>query len=384
MYPDLSYILHALIGTQPDNAFSIIKSFGLFLGFSFLASGYLLYLELKRKEKSGQIVGRMENIIVYKPIDWQEIGIQTFVNFIFGFKLGLIVSDFAAFKTSPEKAIFSLDGNWFWGLGFAVLTAGYWIYKMNQQKDKEIQRKDVFISPQSRLFDITGIAALTGIIGSKLFSILENLGDFFRDPIGTFFSGSGLTIYGGLILAFIIVFRYVKSKGLHPIHMMDAIAPTLMIGYCVGRMGCHISGDGDWGIVNEMAKPGWFLLPDSWWAFSYPHNVIEEGVKIEGCTWHYCTELIPKVFPTPLYESILALLITGILWFLRTRIPYAGVLFFIYALLNGIERFFIEMIRVNPRYNILGMNPSMSQGIALLLIFTGIIGIVIFWRKKIQ
>ena len=384
MYPDLSYILHALIGTQPDNAFSIIKSFGLFLGFSFLASGYLLYLELKRKEKSGQIVGRMENIIVYKPIDWQEIGIQTFVNFIFGFKLGLIVSDFAAFKTSPEKTIFSLDGNWFWGLGFAVLTAGYWIYKMNQQKDKEIQRKDVFISPQSRLFDITGIAALTGIIGSKLFSILENLGDFFRDPIGTFFSGSGLTIYGGLILAFIIVFRYVKSKGLHPIHMMDAIAPTLMIGYCVGRMGCHISGDGDWGIVNEMAKPGWFLLPDSWWAFSYPHNVIEEGVKIEGCTWHYCTELIPKVFPTPLYESILALLITGILWFLRTRIPYAGVLFFIYALLNGIERFFIEMIRVNPRYNILGMNPSMSQGIALLLIFTGIIGIVIFWRKKIQ
>ena len=229
----------------------------------------------------------------------------------------------------------------FWGLGLAVLTAGYWIYKMNQQKDKEIQRKDVFISPQSRLFDITGIAALTGIIGSKLFSILENLGDFFRDPIGTFFSGSGLTIYGGLILAFIIVFRYVKSKGLHPIHMMDAIAPTLMIGYCVGRMGCHISGDGDWGIVNEMAKPGWFLLPDSWWAFSYPHNVIEEGVKIEGCTWHYCTELIPKVFPTPLYESILALLITGILWFLRTRIPYAGVLFFIYALLNGIERFFI-------------------------------------------
>ena len=105
MYPDLSYILHALIGTQPDNAFSIIKSFGLFLGFSFLASGYLLYLELKRKGKSGQIVGRMENIIVYKPIDWQEIGIQTFVNFIFGFKLGLIVSDFAAFKTSPEKAI---------------------------------------------------------------------------------------------------------------------------------------------------------------------------------------------------------------------------------------------------------------------------------------
>lgn len=384
MYPDLSYILHALIGTQPDNAFSIIKSFGLFLGFSFLASGYLLHLELKRKEKLGQIVGRMENIIVYKPIDWQEIGIQTFVNFIFGFKLGLIVSDFAAFKSSPENAIFSLNGNWFWGLGFAVLTAGYWIYKMNQQKDKEIQRKDVFITPQSRLFDITGIAALTGIIGSKLFSILENLGDFFRDPIGTFFSGSGLTIYGGLILAFIIVFRYVKSKGLHPIHMMDAIAPTLMIGYCVGRMGCHISGDGDWGIVNEMAKPGWFLLPDSWWAFSYPHNVIEEGVKIEGCTWHYCTELIPKVFPTPLYESILALLITGILWFLRTRIPYAGVLFFIYALLNGIERFFIEMIRVNPRYNIVGMNPSMSQGIALLLIITGIIGIVIFWRKKIQ
>ncbi|MBK6823848.1 MAG: prolipoprotein diacylglyceryl transferase [Saprospiraceae bacterium] len=71
---------------------------------------------------------------------------------------------------------------------------------------------------------------------------MKNFGDFVRDTMGSFFPGSGLTIYGGLILAFIVVYRYLAAKELRPIHMIDAIAPTLMIGYAVGRMGCHLSG----------------------------------------------------------------------------------------------------------------------------------------------
>jgi phosphatidylglycerol---prolipoprotein diacylglyceryl transferase len=165
---------------------------------------------------------------------------------------------------------------------------------------------------------------------------------------------------------------------------MDIGAPCVMIGYCVGRMGCHFSGDGDWGIVNELSKPGWFIFPESWWAYSYPHNVLNEGVPIEACSWMYCNELHPKVFPTPLYEVIIAGLLTGVLWILRNFIHRAGVLFFIYCILNGTERFFIEFIRVNPRYQLLNLNLSQAQFIALALIITGIIGTIVYWKKNIR
>ncbi|MDQ3140832.1 MAG: prolipoprotein diacylglyceryl transferase [Bacteroidota bacterium] len=384
MYPDLSYILHALFGTDPDNIFSIIKTFGLLLGMAFVASGSLLYLELKRRESTGQFNARIENVIIHKPIGWQEILTQSAINFLLAYKIAYIYYHFTEFRADPASVIFSSKGNGLWGLIIGGLTAGYWIYKMSRETDKELKRADVMIHPHQRVFDITAVAALSGIIGSKLFSIFENFGDFLQDPIGNFFSGSGLTIYGGLILAFLCVSWYVAKKGLRPLYFMDAASPSLMIGYAVGRMGCHLSGDGDWGIINEMPKPTWFFFPDNWWAFSYPHNVLNEGIKIEACQWLHCMQLTPPVFPTPLYESILALIITGILWFFRTRIPYAGVLFFLYCLLNGIERIFIESIRVNPRYDILGLNPSFAQIIAFLLILTGITGMVYYWKKKIH
>ncbi len=384
MYPNLSYIFHALFGSNPDNIFSVVQTFGLMLGLSFVASGTLLYLELKRKTGIGQLQGRIENIVVYKPIDWKEIGMQCLVNTILAYKAGYVISNVKEFQLDPTGILFSSKGNFLWAFIALAATFAYWFYKMKSQKENTLRRADVMIQPKDRVFEITGVAAIFGIVGSRLFSILENFGDFIRDPIGSIFSGSGLTIYGGLILAFIMVFRYIKKKGLHPIHMMDAVAPTLMIGYAVGRMGCHLSGDGDWGIINELAKPSWFILPDSWWAYHYPHNVIDEGVKIEGCTWMHCHQLVPPVYPTPLYESILAFIITGILWALRKQIPYAGVLFFLYCLLNGIERIFIEAIRVNPRYELLGMNPSLSQIIAFLLIIVGIVGLIYFWKKKIR
>jgi phosphatidylglycerol:prolipoprotein diacylglycerol transferase len=384
MWPDFSYILHSLFGTEPDNAFSIIKTFGFFLVLAFISSARLLYLELLRKERQGKIKGRLEKVVEYKPIEWKEILIQSLINFIFFFKIGYIYFHFTEFKNDPAAVVFSTKGHFPIGLIAFVITAVWFYYKMTKQTSKETVWKEVIIPPHQRIFDITMVAALYGIIGSKLFSILENFGSFVKDPLGEIFSGSGLTIYGGLILAFVMVYRYVEKRGIHPIHMMDVAAPCMMIGYCVGRMGCHFSGDGDWGIVNELSKPGWFIFPDSWWAYSYPHNVLNEGVPIEGCTWRYCKELSPKVFPTPLYEVILAGLITLILWLLRNVIQRAGVMFFLYCSLNGIERFFIEFIRVNPRYKVLNMNFSQAQFIAIVLIITGIIGMIVFWKKNIR
>ncbi|HRG68750.1 MAG: prolipoprotein diacylglyceryl transferase [Saprospiraceae bacterium] len=383
MWPDFSYILHSLIGTEPDNAFSIIKTFGFFLGIAFIASASLLYLELKRKEEQKLIFGKTETIVIYKPLDWQELLIQAFINFIIFYKLGYIFRHFGQFKIDPAAIIFSLKGNFISGCAAFILTAAYLYYKMSNEKDKTIKTAEQFIHPYQRITNITIVAAAYGLIGSKLFSVLENWSSFIKDPLGEFFSGSGLTIYGGLILAFIMVYRYVSKRGIQPIHMMDAVAPSLMIGYCIGRMGCHFSGDGDWGIVNELSKPSWFIFPDSWWANSYAHNVLNEGVSIPTCQWRYCNELYPKVFPTPLYEIILAGIITIILWLLRTKLHRAGLLFFIYCFLNGLERFFIEFIRVNPRYHLAGFDLSMAQVIAVGLIVTGIGGFFFYWKKNI-
>src|SRR6185369_7671159 len=104
----------------------------------------------------------------------------------------------------------------------------------------------------------------------------------------------------------------------------------------------------DWGIPNTAPKPsGLSFLPDWFWSYRYPHNVINEGIPIPGCVGHHCSMLELPVFPTPLYESITCILLFFFLWSIRKKISSAGVLFSIYLLLNGLERFAIETIRVN-------------------------------------
>jgi prolipoprotein diacylglyceryltransferase len=156
------------------------------------------------------------------------------------------------------------------------------------------------------------------------------------------------------------------------------MGPTMMFAYAAGRVGCQVSGDGDWGIVNLKPKPfSW--LPDWLWAYNYPHNVIGEGVPIKGCTGPYCNQLIPPVYPTPLYEIIVCLGLFFLLWFSRKKIKVSGQLFGLYLFLNGLERFFIEMIRVNTRYDFLPFKPTQAELIALLLIISGIL---VFTKAK--
>ena len=96
--------------------------------------------------------------------------------------------------------------------------------------------------------------------------------------------------------------------------MCDVAAPGLMLSYGIGRIGCHLSGDGDWGIENVLSKPNWFIFPDWMWAYTYPHNVIGEGVHIEGCVGKHCSELIPPVFPTPFYEAVACFILFFVLF----------------------------------------------------------------------
>ncbi|MGB4846376.1 MAG: prolipoprotein diacylglyceryl transferase family protein [Saprospiraceae bacterium] len=385
MYPDLSYFFHDLFGSDPDNGLSVLKTFGVLLILAFIASAYVLKLEVRRKEEEGLIQGSTEKVRIGFPATWQQIAQNAFFGFIIGFKLPYIIQHFEQFKPDPASILLSAKGTLIWGLLSAAFFGflKYWDHKKQQLPKPQIQ--EVLIIPHQRIGDITILAAISGLVGARLFSIIEsteNIKAFIKNPLDQLLSGSGLAIYGGLILAFIMVYLYVKRNGLKPIHMMDAAAPAMIMGYAVGRIGCQLSGDGDWGIVNTNPQPSWWFLPDWMWSFDYPHNVLNDGIQIEGCLWHYCKHLGEGVYPTPLYESFFAFIIFGILWSLRKRIKIPGIIFFIYVLLNGIERFFIEKIRTNPDIDIFGIQATQAEYIAFLLIVIGIVGIVWLYVKR--
>ena len=359
---------------------------------AFLASAYTLRLEFRRKKDLGLFEGKEIQEVVGERVKLPEIIGNGLFGLILGLKLPLLFTDSVAFSQDPSGLLFSSKGNWLLGILGAIVIAGASYYFGNKKALESPVVKKKIQFPEHRIPEITMVAAFFGVLGSKLFSVFENWDSFIQAPIQQLISGSGLTIYGGLLLAFVAVYFFVQRIGIKPIHMMDSVAPSLIIGYMVGRMGCQFSGDGDWGIENTSPKPDWFIFPDWAWSFDYPHNVVNslvEGMKMENCGGVlsvsgeepiYCTVLSTPVFPTPLYEIIACVVIFSILWFFRSKFKKAGVLFFLYVLLNGVERFFIEQIRVNPRYDLLGLNWSMSQSIAFALIVTGIVGM--FYLKK--
>ena len=105
------------------------------------------------------------------------------------------------------------------------------------------------------------------------------------------------------------------------------------------------------------------------------------GNAIEGCTWLHCKHLANAVYPTPLYEVVASFLIGGFLWAIRKRTKIPGMIFFIYLILNGFERFWIEKIRVNEVYHIAGFQPTQAEIIAVIFFIVGVVGVI--WRKRV-
>jgi len=222
-------------------------------------------------------------------------------------------------------------------------------------------------SPSVLVGTLAVLAAGMGIVGAKLFTILGNPGAFVLDPAGMIFSTGGLTFYGGLIVAGGTIVWYLRRWDLSVAPVADAAAPGLMLAYGVGRIGCHLAGDGDWGIPADLAaRPDWWPL---WlWAETYPNAIVGPPAQ--------------PVYPTSVYEALAATLLFGVLWALR-RHPYrAGWLFSLYLVLNGVERFLIEQIRVNPEYTLFGATPTQAEIIAVLLVAAGGAGLARTWKRE--
>ena len=397
MYPDLSYILHAIFGTAPDNAFSVIKTFGLLLVLAILSAAVIMTLELKRKENMGLLQPMLEQRTIGAHASILSIVVNALIGWFIFFKLAYVVQNFPEFKIDPASIVFSMKGNWLAGiLGAAIFAAmKFWEKKKTALPEPKVVNVKVY--PHQRMADITMIAAVSGVVGAKIFALIEDLDRVISGEItlgalmGQFFSGAGLAVYGGLLTGFVCVLAYLLWKKIKPIHVMDAFASAWMVAYAVGRMGCQFSGDGDWGIPIEQiaqtgeviysyTKPGW--LPDWLWGQTYPHNVAEMGERIPGCTFRYCHELPVPVFPTPIYEFVICMTIAAFLWIIRKRIKIAGMLFFIFLIFNGMERWYIENFRINDKYQFLGGEYTQAQFIAAGLMLAGIIGVVVLWLRN--
>ena len=424
MYPNLYYAFKDFFGVEWP-ALRFINSFGFFVAFAFLAAAYVLTQELRRRERLGVMQHTEMKIVVGRGATISELVFNFILGFLLGYKiLGLFLSDDAV-TDDPQAFIFSSQGHLPAGLLVGGIFAFVKWWEKNKQKLAKPEERAIRIWPHDRVGDMVILAAVFGFLGAKIFHNLENWNEFWKNPIEALLSFSGLTFYGGLICATVAIIWYAKKHRIAVRHLADSIAPALMLAYAIGRIGCQVSGDGDWGILNSAylstpeAKivradsatfnkmlaanaaiymeqsgytstdqvqhknvPGPSWLPKWMIAYNYPHNVINEGVTIKDCSGQYCRQLPIPVFPTAFYETVICLILTGFLFMLRTRATAAGTIFAVYLILNGLERFFIEKIRVNTQYDLLGFHPTQAELISSFLILTGVVLVFFCNRKK--
>ncbi len=197
-----------------------------------------------------------------------------------------------------------------------------------------------------------GFAALIGgLVGSRLDFIIENYSDVKGDLLGNIVSGSGLVWYGGAIGGTVAVLIWARWRGFLNLTLLDVAAPALALGYAIGRCGCQLSGDGDYG-------KAW----DGPWAMSYP-----DGTKPTHQTVH----------PTPVYETLVMGLVALVLWRLRDRLTN-GLLFALYLVLAGAERFLIEFIRRNDD---LALGLTLAQLLSVAMMLIGGIWLLLAFRR---
>jgi phosphatidylglycerol---prolipoprotein diacylglyceryl transferase len=231
----------------------------------------------------------------------------------------------------PELQIGPLTLQTF-GLMFALafLAAGALVYKRLGELGKS----------RDWAYEIGFAALIGGVVGSRVYFVIQNYGSVKRDLLGHLFSGSGLVWYGGAIGGTLAVVLWARYRGFLGLALLDLAAPALALGYAIGRCGCQLSGDGDYG------RP-W----NGPWAMAYPHGTLPTDRTVQ---------------PTPVYETLAMGLGAWILWQLRDRYR-AGVLFAIYLIYAGAERFLVEFIRRNHAAA-LGLTAAQLESLAMMVV----------------
>jgi phosphatidylglycerol---prolipoprotein diacylglyceryl transferase len=210
------------------------------------------------------------------------------------------------------------------------------------------------------------VPCLAGIVGAKLYHVLESPRELFADPVGELFSRYGLAWFGGLLAGFAAFMWLARRRKIALLTIVDAGSPAAAIGYGIGRIGCLLSGDGDYGQPTS--------LP---WGMSFPHGLVPTTQTCVAWGWPANC----RVQPTPIYEFIVACLIAWVLWRLGARqlagtrghegsqdlkksvAPPQGGVFAAYLVLTGVARFLVEFIRINPR-SFFGLTNAQAASLA--------------------
>lgn len=353
MFPLISSLFNYLFGTD----FSWpIPTFGFFVTLSFVLSYLTFRSEFDRKERAGLIKAFEEKV---------RVGMRFKLRLFLGYGLMGFLIGFKGWE------LFSDHGSWYAGVVSLLVVFVFLFF---------VQRKSILAPPQVeartvRPRDLLPIlllwAGLTGFVGARIFHVFEDNQLFGTHGFMELLDSGGLTFWGGLLFGAASYFYIGIRKGMDWRHLADIGSLGMLVAYGVGRIGCHLSGDGDWGIVTESENPTEWL-PQWAWSFRFPHNVLNQGEYIPGCSGKYCAVLPKGVFPTSLYEAAIILSVFFVLWGVRKNIKVPGMMFAIYLFVVGIERFLIEFIRVNYKFDIGGVALSEAQLISLALLLLAV------------
>lgn len=192
--------------------------------------------------------------------------------------------------------------------------------------------------PADWAYEAVFAALIGGLVGARIDFLIQNYDQVSDDVLGNLFSGAGLVFFGGLVGGAVGVALWARWRGFLSLTLVDAVAPGLAIAYAVGRVGCQLSGDGDYGEATDMP-----------WGMAYPDGTVPT------------TE---EVHPTPIFETVAIGLVAVLLWQLRDRLR-PGAVFALYLLLAGIERLLIEFIRRNDAV-LLGLTTAQLFSVAMI------------------
>lgn len=351
--------------------------------------------ELKRMEKEGKIFPVKRTFWENRMPKTQDYVMNFIFYFVAGFKIVEAVLNSQELFNNPQEFLLSGRGSTVGGLLGGALGL-YFVYREAQKikkKGENAKQVEKLVHPYQIMGNLTFVAAITGLLGAKVFHMLENWNYTVANPVDAILSFSGLTYYGGLICGGAGVLWYTAKYNIHWRYAMDMAGAAMMLAYGTGRIGCHVSGDGDWGIVNTNPKPDWLSwLPDWAWAYNYPNNVNQvcnpyvSGEKANlVCDFSETPYLIDPVYPTPIYETLMAFILFGIIWALRKKLPAPGLIFCLYLIFAGIERFIIEKIRVNNIMDFLGMEATQAEIISVGMVVLGLgLGAYFLAKPKIK
>ncbi|MDB9932236.1 prolipoprotein diacylglyceryl transferase [Flavobacteriales bacterium] len=386
MYPTLYHFFKGAMGIEIE-FLRIIPMLGFWIGIAFLAANFFGARELKRREGLGLIKTQKKTIIIGKPASALDLIINGVYGFIIGFKFiplfldSSIFSDFVGFLLSSKG---NLVAGILVGIGMAVWK--YW--EANKEKLETPIEKEIDFRPHEHMGNVTLIGIVGGIGGALIFATLEKpwlITELISNPsLGFSHLYNGLTVYGGVILSVFGCVYYFWKQKLPISQYLDALGPTVLFAYGVGRIGCQLAGDGDWGEDNLAVQPDFLaFLPDWMWAYDYPNNINNEGIEIENSIFpDYNHKLENPVYPSPIYEMFMCFGLFAFIWSLRKKLTAPMMMFSIYILVTGLERILIESIRVNTKYPD-GIFEGFTQAevISVSLIILGILGIVFSYRQ---